>query len=223
MLASRAKLARTEHVSVVNYFAWLFEHKERASGDIKTECDVLNNEDNEEGWDNLCMPRELIDIEISIPGTDDGEFKLVKKEEEEYETLREKRKGNYEDVKATAMSAGAGHKEQHQNMEASLQEFGAATDMMADKERVKKKRVIMRDLKSFSSKREGKNLDEFIFEMAENVKRESKSKKKFKAAYQKLLEVMEANANKENIETNKCKMNCAVFYNEDDDDEDGDV
>ena len=81
----------------------------------------------------------------------------------------------------------------------------------------------MRDLKSFSSKQEGKNLDEFIFEMAENVKRESKSKKKFKAAHQKLLEVMEANANKENIETNKCKMNCAVFYNEDDDDEDGDV
>jgi len=222
-LATSVAEAYTHSLIENNYFAWLFEYKERASVYIKTEYDSTEDEDgDDEEWkDDLYMPGELNAIEISIPTTDDGEFKLVTKEDDEaeYKRLREERKGTHDDVKDAATSPEFGHKQQHDEMKETLEAFRRENDMMGDKEKTTKKRYIMRDLKSFSRQR-GKNIDKFIFETAESVKKESKSKKKFQAAYRNLLKTMEANVNKENIATDKYKMNCNAFYNDDDDDDD---
>lgn len=199
-----------------NYFAWLFEYKEKQrEGDkIKTEYDTPGQEGDENN--NIYMPRELADIEIRVAeGLEDG-FQLVKAEDDAdiHKELQGERMIAQFNVGETARDSSYGHVKTNDKVNEKVEEFERSAGQLDEKGIAKKRRNMMRDLKTFTGKSGSMNHNKFLFDMSADIKKDDQTGKRgmFQKAYRKLLEAMDASVNKENIADDKYEMDCAAFY-----------
>ena len=202
-----------------NYFAWLFEYKDRASGqDLKTEYDAIEQDDDDEDeWNDLLyMPEELNSIEISVPKDEESEFNLVikRQDEEKYEEIRGQRKKVQEETQKTARSSDMGHKSEYDKMNEALTSFAEEVTMLGEEDASRKKRKVMRKLKIYTSGRGGSEAsNKFIFQMTQQVKIDTDSgkQKQFEKAYKNMLQLIET-SNKERLATERYQVDCDALY-----------
>lgn len=216
-----------------NYFAWLFDYKCKNEGscNLKTEYEIDDTSRTSETDHSISVfCGDLAGVEIALPESDGEEYRCLQEESsspEAYEAARTAANKLQEEILKEAVSA-AGHKRAF-DAARQIQERFSRDEPESSRDRAKKKRKCMRELKVYTgsavrsgSERRYKGWSDegkkFLFEMTGQIKDDVAlgSHAQWEKMYRRICEVIKQSEERENHtgESERYVVDCGVMYEE---------